>query len=138
MAFYMPSAFRAIEQGLMEHCVIVEHVAEPQLDTAAEGVLRQLLVCSLNSLQAYLWTCSQDTITQADTPIDQLLGCIRALLHVVYEDAEHVAFNSRSVLLQQAGIHHPHNAPPFSTEENFVMGQPHDYIGILLTGKGDG
>ena len=143
MALYMqerlPALFRAIEQVLMEHGVIVEHVAEPQIATAAEGVLRQLLMCSLNSQPAYLWTCSQDTIARADTPIDQLLGCIRALLHVVYEDAEHVAFNSRSVRLQQAGIqHHPRNAPPFSTEVNFVTGQPHDCIGVLLTDKGDG
>ncbi len=88
----------------MEHSVVVEDVEHPQADTAAEGVLHRLMIYSLNQQLAYLWTCSPDPITQADTAIDQLLGCIRELLHVVYEDAEHVAFNSRSVQLQQAGI----------------------------------
>jgi hypothetical protein len=108
MAFYMQERLQAlywaIEQVLMEHHVIVEHVVYPRVDTAVEGVVCQLLMCSLKLQPAYIWTYSQNTITQAETLFDQLLGCIWALLHVVYENAEHVAFNSRSVQLQQAGF----------------------------------
>jgi hypothetical protein len=89
----------------MEHCVIVEDVADPQVDTAAEGVL-----CLTNCWGAFGHCCSHcagsEEIMRMDheeqirkfeereATLRQLMGCIRALSPVVYDDAEHVAFNS--------------------------------------------
>jgi hypothetical protein len=104
MVFYMksrlPGLYEAIRKVLKEYCVNAVHDDCPFSDDQAGGVLHQMLCSPTNSESAYFWL--EEAQNEDTRPFEKLLGCIRALYRVVYEDLENAAFNSRSMQVDDA------------------------------------
>ena len=106
----LSALYKAIRRLLTDHCVCVQ-VANPVcVERDVEGVLRDFL-CSPYENGSF-WSQSTGSDLQLfgsgmqheDNLFGPRLGCIRAFLNAVYEDYAYVAYNSRSVRLQEAGF----------------------------------
>ncbi len=68
-----------------------------------------------------------------------LRRCIRALLYLIYEDPQLVAYNSRSIQLQCRGfLCRSFNVNRWQAVLTFLTGEPNDKMDVTIQGKDNG
>ena len=142
----LSALYKAIRRLLTDHCVCVQ-VANPVcVERDVEGVLRDFLCSPYENGSFWCQSTGSDLqlfgsgMQHEDNLFGPRLGCIRAFLNAVYEDSAYVAYNSRSVRLQEAGFVRTQleQDAGWRAGITFETGQPNAGISVLLTGEGDG
>jgi hypothetical protein len=143
-AIYIKERMKMLEDSIQR--VLTEH------EVKADQVLLQVLHSACYLQQAQVWTAptgnalqpvgfgdGNDQATMRENLCLPLRRCIRRLLHVIYEDAQFVAYNSRSIQLQDGGFHcdllHLNQWQAVLT---FVTGQPNDEMKVIIQGRDNG
>ena len=142
----LSALYKAIRRLLTDHCVCVQVANLVCVERDVEGVLRDFLCSPYENGSFWCQSTGSDLqlfgsgMQHEDNLFGPRLGCIRAFLNAVYEDSAYVAYNSRSVRLQEAGFVRTQLEldAGWRAEITFETGKPNDGISVPLTGEGDG